>query len=209
MYCGLKIHRGSADSRVTTNHRFGTRYLKQLAKLLRQRKNTLHPDSITIFLSVGLLLCIYQGRSGPCQRCFSVIWSTHKASDQMFATSTLMVLLLYFFIGSLLLYSPLVKASVLQQPQNVDSLVQGSRFNLTLNEPSLAGVLTLPPAYNASTLNPLPIRCDSPGFRPSVSASRCMDAIRKIGRDTTPRLYGQRFLGSYDFVLPRRFLNGM
>ena len=58
----------------------------------------------------------------------------------------------------------------------------------------------------------VPILSYSPSCNPSygreLNRTSCDNALTKISKVTTPMTFGQRGTGSYDVVLPRRYLSG-
>ena len=116
-------------------------------------------------------------------------------------------MLLHLLLACSLSYVSHITASMMQPPPNVDNPVQSPKAVSILNISRLVVSPPLPSAFNASDLDRQDTSCDEQDFGPPISASKCMDAIQQIGRSALPRQYGQRFLGTYDFVLPRRILD--
>ena len=125
----------------------------------------------------------------------------HEASNQYFPS-----MLIDLLLTCSLLHTPFIAASVLRYSQRVDNQTQTLK-QPPLNISWLAGDSGFPPVYNASNNKGMAIICDPPGFGTIVSATSCMDAVEKIGKDLTERQYGQRLLGKFDHLLPHRILS--
>ena len=115
---------------------------------------------------------------------------------------------LYLLLGAFLSYIPFIAVAVLQNSPNTDILTQGLKLALPLNLSRPTGDSASAPSHNASKVARLPIECSAAGLGPDVSASNCMNAIERIGTDTTLRVYGQRFQGNFDVFLPYRIPSG-
>ena len=164
-----------------------------------------HGDRI-VFLPPGSISAYI--RATPCKKPLSfLIQSMYKASREYSPISTSLGMSVYFsLLACSLLYITSIAATVIRYPNEIDNQAQPLKQPL-LNISRLAGEPAFAAVYNSSSSDALAVRCDPPRFAPEISASSCMNAIEKIGRDFTERQYGLRFLGRFDNFLPYRALS--
>ena len=104
------------------------------------------------------------------------------------------------FLVSFVLSVSIISSNALPSPPNA---VSGSPNKLTAL--STDGIKLQDLASPLLSYNP---DC-SVSFGHSPNHDSCINALTKITEGTTPMTYGERNTGSWDVILPRRYLSGM
>ena len=106
------------------------------------------------------------------------------------------------FLVSFVLSVSMIPSSALPSPPNA---VSGSPNELTALEPQTTDGINLQDlASPLLSYNPY---C-SVSFGYSPNHDSCINALSKITEGTTPMTFGERNTGSFDVILPRRYLSG-
>ena len=119
--------------------------------------------------------------------------------DSAFQTVGMFLLLIR---GSLVLSVFTASSSALPYPPKLTS----SPLNLPASLKTRALNTTSVHDLEISILSYSP-SCD-PSYGRNLNPTSCDNALAKISEVTTPLTFGQRDMGNYDVVLPRRYLSG-